>query len=579
LPAESPQQIGRYRIQKELGRGMMGVVYEAHDPSLHRTIALKVVRMVFAVTDEERDTFEKRFVSEARIAARLSHPGIVVVHDVGRDPESGMLYIALERLHGRTLSEMTAEGARVGWKEALSVVARVAEALHYAHSQGVIHRDIKPANIMVLAAGEPKIMDFGLAKIDSGADLTAAGQSVGTPLFMSPEQVQGRKLDGRTDLFSLGSVLYTLLTGARPFAADSVPRIMNRVAHQDPRPATEVVPDLPADLDYLLARAMAKDPDDRYADGRTMAEDAEDVLKGREPRHRAGWKRPPPAEGTLVSPTATKEPSLVDLQLRPAEAIVPVRRAGRGSRAVRVLALGMLLGGLVTYYFSARTGDPLGDVLLLLFAPSPPPATVPWRVPATPNLALEPTSATPENSLAAAESPPLGGPSPEGSPSPPEARPRAEAALVPLPTAAPATRPVAPPPTRAPEPTPKPKPKPTASPSPPKKEAPRPALLSIRMEHRLTGGSVLVYLDDKLVAEEALDAQVTRKILFFALRKGVVEETLKVPPGRHEVRVTVKEDDDEVKTKRITGVFRSGLPRHLEISISRLGGDLSLEWK
>jgi serine/threonine-protein kinase len=576
LPESRPEQIGRYRIQRELGRGMMGVVYEALDPSLHRTVALKVVRMVFAVTDEERETFEKRFVSEARIAARLSHPGIVVVHDVGRDPESGLLYIALERLSGRTLAEMTAEGARVGWKEALAIVGQVAQALHYAHSQGVVHRDIKPANIMVLPSGEPKIMDFGLAKTEAGADLTAAGQSPGTPLFMSPEQVQGRKLDGRSDLFSLGSVLYTVLTGARPFAADSVPRIMNRVAHQDPRPATAVVSELPADVDYLLARSMAKKPEDRYPDGRTMAEDVEDVLRGRAPRHRKGWKTPAPAESTLVSPTPAEEASLLELDLKQAPPVprapAPGPRARRGPRVLRLLALGLLLGGLVTYYLSARNGDPLADALLLLFAPSPPPAAVPWRVPATPELHRESPAAAAESPRPETGTDTAAAPAREP-PSPTEAPPPAEA---PAPAATPATPPETP---KAKPPKAAPKAKPTPSPSPPKKEAPAPALLSIRMEHRQAGGSILVYLDDKLVAEEGLDAEVTRKILFFTMRKGVVEETLKVAPGRHEVRVTVREDDGDVKTKRIGGLFRSGMTRRLSVSISRLGGDLSLEWK
>src|SRR6266436_3699474 len=162
-----PETIGRYRIQGELGRGMMGVVYEAHDPSLNRRVALKVVRLLFAITDAEKDSFERRFLSEARIAARLSHP------------QNGILYIALERLRGRTLAEMTADGGRLAWRQALEITVQVARALAYAHAQGVVHRDIKPANVMVLATGEPKIMDFGLAKHEAGHELTAAGQFMG----------------------------------------------------------------------------------------------------------------------------------------------------------------------------------------------------------------------------------------------------------------------------------------------------------------------------------------------------------------------------------------------------------------
>src|SRR5918994_4793633 len=152
---------------------MMGVVYEAHDPALGRTIALKTIRLVLAASEREREDYERRFLAEARIAAGLSHPGIVVVHDVGRDAEHGILYIALEYLHGRTLAEMSAEGP-LEWHEALRLVGRVAEALHYAHTKGVVHRDIKPANIMVLTSGEPKIMDFGIAKLEA-AQLTSTG--------------------------------------------------------------------------------------------------------------------------------------------------------------------------------------------------------------------------------------------------------------------------------------------------------------------------------------------------------------------------------------------------------------------
>jgi hypothetical protein len=205
---------------------------------------------------------------------------------------------------------------------------------------------------------------------------------------------------------------------------------------------------------------------------------------------------------------------------------------------------------------------------VLLFAPSPPPATVPWRVPPTPTLTREPAaaaeeSASPETGTAASQTT-----------EPPSAD-------EPPPSTEPPRRETGPPPHQTPAAEPKaaPKAKPAPSPSPPRKEAPRLAWLSIRMEHRQTGGQIQVYLDDKLVAEEALEADVTRKVLFFTLRKGVVEETLKVAPGRHEVRVTVKEDDGDVKTRRIGGVFRPGVTRHLSVSISRLVGDLSLEWK
>src|SRR5262249_12848589 len=160
-----PQLLGRYEIQEEIGRGMMGVVYRATDPALGRTVALKTVRLAFSIPGVDRDTFEKRFLAEARVAAGLSHPGIVVVHDMGRDAATGTLFIALEHLQGRTLAETAPEGQALEWREALRITARLAEALHHAHAQGVVHRDVKPANVMVLPSGEPKIMDFGIAKV------------------------------------------------------------------------------------------------------------------------------------------------------------------------------------------------------------------------------------------------------------------------------------------------------------------------------------------------------------------------------------------------------------------------------
>jgi eukaryotic-like serine/threonine-protein kinase len=352
-----PARIGRYLIRRELGRGMMGVVYEAHDPSLRRPVALKVVRLVFAVTEADKAAFEKRFLSEARIAGHLSHPGIVVAHDAGRDPATGLVYLAFELLEGKTLAEMTTDGGRLPWRRAFEIVASVAEALHYAHGQGVVHRDVKPANIMVLPTGEPKVLDFGLAKVGASSDLTGAGQSVGTPLFMSPEQVQGAKLDGRSDLFSLGSVLYTLLTGTRAFAAENVTRIMHRVAGDDPPAASTIVRGLPAAADYLLARAMAKDAADRYADGRAMAEDLEDVLRSRAPRHRTGWAHPPPAVGPPgVAAHPPPQSPAVDLDLQPiVEGTLPTRRLPRPpSRAWVFYALALLVAGLVFYFLRSR---------------------------------------------------------------------------------------------------------------------------------------------------------------------------------------------------------------------------------
>ena len=201
----APAILGRYRIESEIGQGAMGIVYRATDPVLDRPIALKVIRLPFAMALEERKAAEQRFLREASLAASITHPNSVVVHDFGRDEETDLPFIAFEYLQGRSLTDLLSKGPRPDWREALRITARLAGALHQAHQAGVIHRDIKPGNVMLLESGEPKLLDFGIARV-STAQLTGMGDTWGTPSYMSPEQVTGAVLDARSDLFSLGSL-------------------------------------------------------------------------------------------------------------------------------------------------------------------------------------------------------------------------------------------------------------------------------------------------------------------------------------------------------------------------------------
>jgi serine/threonine-protein kinase len=280
---EPGSRIGRYEIVREIGRGAMGVVYEARDPALDRTVALKVIRATPG--DDPARVAEERFLAEAQIAARLQHPGIVVVHDVGIDAASGSMFIALELLRGRTLADIGEEGP-VDWRTVMRLVAQVARALHHAHLQGVVHRDVKPANVVVLPSGEAKVTDFGIARLESARQrLTSTGEFLGTPLYTAPEQASHEEVDGRADVFSLASVAYTLLTGKAAFLAPSIAGIVHRVVYEEPEPASRHLPGLPAAVDRVLARAMAKAPAQRYPTAEALAEDAEDVLAGRPPRH------------------------------------------------------------------------------------------------------------------------------------------------------------------------------------------------------------------------------------------------------------------------------------------------------
>ena len=572
--------IGRYEIRKELGRGMMGVVYEAHDPALGRTIALKTISLALGGSRREREEYERRFLAEARIAARLSHPGIVVVHDVGRDERRGILYIALEHLHGRTLDQIIAEKDRPDWREALRLVARVAEALDYAHGQGVVHRDIKPANIMILASGQPKIMDFGIAKFETGHH-TAAGQFFGTPLYMAPEQALGQPVDGRTDIFSLGSVAYTLITGRPPFEAENVPGVLTRVAHQAAKPGSELAAGLPADADYLLDRAMAKAPADRYPAARMLAEDADDVRAGRSPRHRAGWAMPTVGERTIASRRELPEPE-AELELVDEKAPPPARRR----RPLSTLLISLV--AVAAAYFSlhpadvlfwrdplaavpeasavASTAGELSSEVQALLAPkaeAPPPAVprqpVPPRaspsalalaVPVTddpgPAHEVQPFSPVPEFTVGA----------PESGPSSERPRPAEEPPLSGLPSPGPRT-------SIAPVPRDKP---------------PAPGRLVIEFEHHIRKGNLQVWVDDKRVLDQDFDGKVVHRILSLELRKGAVQQALTLDPGPHEVRVRVSWDKN-VKTSRIAGTFRPGATRRLDVDVGRLRGNLSLAWR
>ena len=272
-----PETVGRYRLIRELGRGMMGVVYLAHDPDLGRDIALKVIQLPPGASGPERASFEQRFFSEAQSAARLTHPGIVIVHDVGRDSTSGALFMALQLLPGQTLDSVLKSKKRLEWQEALRIARRVAEALEHAHSEGVVHRDIKPANIMILPSGDPKIMDFGIAKIET-TRLTATGQFIGTPLYMSPEQAMARPVDGRSDIFSLGSVLYEMLTGVPPFDGESVTKILFQLMSTEPEPPSVRVDSLPPAIDNILRRCLAKDVTVRYPNAQALADEVTTII-------------------------------------------------------------------------------------------------------------------------------------------------------------------------------------------------------------------------------------------------------------------------------------------------------------
>jgi len=266
---EQPK-LGRYAILSELGRGAMGVVYKATDSVLERTVAIKTVNM--NLTPEEAKGYEARFYQEARSAGSLNHPNIVVIYDVGR--VNDVVFMAMEFIEGVELRSMFADGKPLPVTQAISIAAQVAEGLGYAHDHGIVHRDIKPANIMVVPNGPVKITDFGIARMRASShDLTQTGMMLGSPKYMSPEQVIGKRADHRSDIFSLGVILYEMLCGATPFNGENVTALMYQIVNFAPPAPSTVNSAVPELLDYIVAKMLAKPIDERYQGGHEVARD------------------------------------------------------------------------------------------------------------------------------------------------------------------------------------------------------------------------------------------------------------------------------------------------------------------
>ena len=274
-PAQlQPETIGKYRIVEPIGRGGMGMIFKAHDPILDRLVAVKVISLEVEVSDDLR----ARFFREAKACAKLNHPNIVTVHDMGED--AGRLFIVMELLQGEELRQIIKADMPLTLDDKLALIRQVCRGLHYAHQQGVVHRDMKPANIFVLRSRQVKILDFGIAQLaTTDPGLTRTGLIMGTLRYISPEQVRGR-VDHRSDMFSLGSVLYELLTSRPPFLGDDPLQILEQLRSEDPPAPTQLDPTIPPELEAVVRRAMRKDPAERYRDLDEMGAALEAVHAG-----------------------------------------------------------------------------------------------------------------------------------------------------------------------------------------------------------------------------------------------------------------------------------------------------------
>ncbi len=263
--------LGRYRIERQLGRGSMGAVYLGHDPQIGRAVAIKTMALSREFEGSELADARARFFREAEMAGRLQHPDIVTIFDAGE--EDGLAYIAMEFVGGHDLTSHTLPRQLLPVPQVLRTLARVARALAHAHAQGVIHRDVKPANVMTEPASDTvKVTDFGIARI-TDACRTRTGMVLGTPSFMSPEQMAGRRVDGRTDLYSLGVMLFQLLTGALPHRSESMAALMSQIVNDAAPDVRTLRPELPEALANVVALALEKRVEVRYADGGQMADD------------------------------------------------------------------------------------------------------------------------------------------------------------------------------------------------------------------------------------------------------------------------------------------------------------------
>jgi serine/threonine-protein kinase len=312
-----PWLLGRYEIVAELGKGAMGVVYRANDPMLNRRVAIKTINTEEA-GHEGMAEYEARFYTEAKAAGGLNHPNIIIIYDIGKSGH--LVYMAMEYIEGRELREMLADGKPLPVPQAVDIAAQVAEGLAYAHQHQVVHRDIKPANIMITPDGRAKIADFGIARMRSSETRTQTGVILGSPKYISPEQVVGKRADHRSDIFSLGVILYECVTGSTPFNGEGLSALMYQITNHDPAPPSSSNPQVPVMLDYIIAKVLAKGPEARYQSAADFANDLREckaqILTG-QPGTGAGQVTTKPP---VVVPLTAAAPAPAEvLELRAAE--------------------------------------------------------------------------------------------------------------------------------------------------------------------------------------------------------------------------------------------------------------------
>jgi serine/threonine protein kinase len=516
------RRFGRYEILDEIGRGAMGIVYRARDPKINRTVAIKTISIARHSADAESE-YRERFRREAEAAGRLSHSGIVTIFDVGEEADTHELYLVMECVKGKSLDKILEEGGRLATDEAVRLTAELAEALDCAHGQNVVHRDLKPANILVTEEGHAKIADFGIAKLNFEG-LTLHGEVWGTPEFMSPEQLNGDPVDGRSDLFSLGVILYTLLTGHRPFQGNSPITVSLRVVNHEPVPAIALEPDLPAGLDYVLSRALAKNPSQRYQRGMEMSLDLQNVLVGNEPwsktkqhptgpSNRTRWDRTPLRERAAVAPDVEPSRQRPPSSKQISPFIVHEGRKMWGNYPL-LRPLPFLLLAFALYGMSRRT-----------------PSVSPGHGLAPASLSAAQSSSWSQDSQQITE--PVSALSATSGASVPTSSVQPRAATKSIPSG-------------------------------------RSATVDIQIETQLPQANVTVWVDDQAVYRRTLEAAPKRKLGIFGGGHSQESEKVKITAGRHQLKVRVQASNPFYdQAHALAGSFSVGDERILKVSFDK----------
>ena len=593
--------LGRYEIDAEIGRGAMGLVYQAHDPKIDRLVAIKTISLSTQEIEEETE-FRERFFLEAKAAGRLSHPGIVTIFDVGEEPETREPYIVMEFVAGQPLNKILAgSNRRLALGPALQITQEIAEALNYAHSQGVIHRDIKPANILITLDGHAKIADFGIAKLNQGL-MTIPGQVLGSPAYMAPEQLSGENADARSDLFSLGVILYSMLSGFRPFQGNSAATVSFKVVNRDPLPVTSFDSEFPAELDRLVSKAIAKDPEQRYQTGLEMAQDIQRLRERHElmnqtaasltsitnpegtgvvkvPTSRSSSASRPPFASQPSAETRSAAPEPVKI---PSPAKVAIAKMSKNVKAkLRLMPKEIALSAASILFLAiAFIGFEAVHSKKLAAIPQP-------QTSAEASLQAQGNN---QNPGAGTEAPSLlneaDSPSEDSTPTvqPKTRRPKAKPApklrnkivaktipqAVPSAIATPAMAMKSDVPAKMP-----------ASVQNVKATTVQPlasSTLVLQIEYQFSEAEATVWLDNQLIYSQKLYGESKKRALLFKKVEGRERSSLKIPAGQHRVNVRIQSDPDQYdQSQTISGNFAANGKNTLAITCDKHGHDHELQ--